>query len=225
MHDLAAQIPEGWRDALAAETTKPYFHALQTFIETERAAARVFPEEGLTFAALARTPPAAVKVVVIGQDPYPTAGNANGLAFSVNPDMRVPASLKNIYKLLALDVGAAPPPHGDLTQWADQGVLLLNTVLTVREGEPNSHRKQGWEDFTTAIFEAVNQGPRPVVFLLLGAQAQKLAPGVDVHKHAVVTAAHPSPMSATRFLQSRPFSAVNAALAKRGQPPVDWQLR
>ena len=225
MNGLAAQIPSSWRDALAAETQKPYFRALESFVAAERSAAHVFPAEALTFAALARTPPDAVKVVVVGQDPYPTAGNANGLAFSVNPGQRVPASLKNIFKLLGVDVGTVPPAHGDLTQWADQGVLLLNTVLTVREGAPNSHRNQGWEDFTTATFAAVNQGPRPVVFLLLGAKAQKLAPMVDVQKHAVVTAAHPSPMSATKFLQSRPFSAVNAALVERGQPPVDWQLR
>lgn len=221
---LAADIPPGWRDALADEVQKPYFQKLDQYVETERATHTVFPPKALTFAALAHTPMNKVRVVVIGQDPYPTKGNANGLAFSVNPDMKVPGSLKNIYSVLQKDVGAAPPTHGNLEQWADQGVLLLNTVLTVREGEPNSHHGQGWEDFTGAVLKKINESDQPVVFLLLGKQAQEMASMIDTSKHAVVVAPHPSPMNTKAFLQSRPFSAVNAALEARGRGSIDWQI-
>ena len=221
---LAADLPPSWRAALTAETSKPYFKALDAFVTSERATASVFPPRALTFAALEHTPMNKVRVVVIGQDPYPTAGNANGLAFSVNPDKKIPASLKNIYTVLGKDVGATPPPNGDLTQWADQGVLLLNTVLTVREGEPNSHHGKGWEDFTGAILKKINESDQPVVFLLLGAQAQKMASMIDTSKHAVVAAPHPSPMNTTNFLKSRPFSAVNAALEASGRGKIDWQI-
>jgi uracil-DNA glycosylase len=221
---LAADIPSGWQTALADEIKKPYFKQLDAFVAAERAHSNVFPPKALTFAALEHTPMNKVRVVVIGQDPYPTAGNANGLAFSVNPDKKIPGSLKNIYTVLGKDVGTTPPPNGDLTQWADQGVLLLNTVLTVREGEPNSHHGQGWEDFTGAILKKINESDQPVVFLLLGAQAQKMASMIDTSKHAVVTAPHPSPMNTTNFLKSRPFSAVNHALEASGRGKIDWQI-
>ncbi len=222
---LAADLPASWKAALADETSKPYFKALDAFVTSERATHTVFPPKALTFAALAHTPLEKVRVVVIGQDPYPTAGNANGLAFSVNPDKKVPGSLKNIYTVLGKDVGTTPPTHGNLEQWADQGVLLLNTVLTVREGEPNSHHGKGWEDFTGAILKKINESDQPVVFLLLGAQAQKMASMIDLSKHSVAIAPHPSPMNTTRFLKSRPFSAVNAALEAKGRGSIDWQLR
>lgn len=221
---LAADIPDGWKAALADEVEKPYFKQLDAYVASERAAHTVFPPKALTFAALAHTPMNKVRVVVIGQDPYPTKGNANGLAFSVNPDVKVPGSLKNIYTVLGKDVGATPPTHGNLEQWADQGVLLLNTVLTVREGEPNSHHGEGWEDFTGAILKKINESDQPVVFLLLGAQAQKMASMVDLTKHTVVSAPHPSPMNTTNFLKSRPFSAVNAALEAKGRGSIDWQI-
>lgn len=222
---LADDVPQAWRATLAGELTQPYFAELAAFVDAERKAHAVFPAPELTFAALARTPPEHVRVVLLGQDPYPTKGNANGLAFSVNAGQRIPASLKNIFTLLATDVGATPAPHGDLGQWADQGVLLLNTVLTVREKEPASHAKKGWETFTKAILTALAAGPRPLVFLLLGAHAQKLGAMVDPQRHALVTAAHPSPMSVEKFFQSRPFSAVNAALAAQGRGAIDWQIR
>ncbi|MBS1151927.1 MAG: uracil-DNA glycosylase, partial [Myxococcaceae bacterium] len=132
---------------------------------------------------------------------------------------------KNIYEVLGRDVGATRPTHGNLEQWADQGVLLLNTVLTVREGEANSHHGQGWEEFTGAILKKINESDQPVVFLLLGAQAQKMAAMIDLSRHAVVAAPHPSPMNTTNFLKSRPFSAVNAALEARGRGQIDWQIR
>jgi uracil-DNA glycosylase len=222
---LAGQIPAAWRSELKDETDKDYFKKLDAFVTTERATHSVFPPAALTFAALAHTPPNKVRVVVIGQDPYPTQGNANGLAFSVNPGMPIPGSLKNIYKVLEKDVHTTAPTTGDLTQWADQGVLLLNTVLTVREGEPNSHHGQGWETFTEAIIKKINESDQPVVFLLLGKQAQSMAGMIDQSKHAIVTAPHPSPMNTTAFLKSRPFSAVNAALEAKGRGSIDWQIR
>lgn len=222
---LAAELPASWRAALKSETEKPYFKELDKFVTGERASATVFPPKALTFAALEHTPMNKVRVVVIGQDPYPTAGNANGLAFSVNPGVKVPGSLKNIYEVLGKDVGATPPNHGNLEQWADQGVLLLNTVLTVREGEPNSHHGKGWEEFTGAILKKINASDQPVVFLLLGKQAQEMASIIDTSKHTIVAAPHPSPMNTTAFLKSRPFSAVNAALEANGRGSIDWQIR
>lgn len=222
---LADDIPLAWKPLLAGEVAQPYFAELAAFVDAERAAHAVFPAPELTFAALARTPPEKVRVVLLGQDPYPTKGNANGLAFSVNPGQRIPASLKNLFTELANDVGAAPAPHGDLGQWADQGVLLLNTVLTVREKEPASHARKGWETFTKAILTALANGPTPLVFLLLGAHAQKLGALVDPQRHALVSAAHPSPMSVEKFFGSKPFSSVNTALATKGHGPIDWQIR
>ena len=222
---LAGDLPSAWRASLKSEIDKPYFKALDAFVSKERAAGTVFPPRALTFAALAHTPPEKVRVVVIGQDPYPTAGNANGLAFSVNPGMPIPGSLRNMFAVAQKDVGIKPPTSGDLTQWADQGVLLLNTVLTVREGEPNSHHGQGWETFTEAIVKKINDSKEPVVFLLLGAQAQKMAGMIDQTKHTVVVAPHPSPLNAKNFMKSRPFSAVNEALAAKGRGTIDWQIR
>jgi uracil-DNA glycosylase len=222
---LASEIPDGWKAALADEVEKPYFEELDKFVTGERAAHNVFPPEALTFAALAHTPMNKVKVVVIGQDPYPTAGNANGFAFSVNTGQKIPGSLKNMYSVLEKDVGARPPTTGNLEQWADQGVLLLNTVLTVREGEPNSHHGKGWEDFTGAILKKINESDQPVVFLLLGKQAQAMASMIDTSKHAVVLAPHPSPMNTTAFLKSRPFSEVNRDLEAKGRGKIDWQIR
>ena len=223
---LQQLIPADWRKALSAELQTPAFSRLETFLGQEAVSGRkIFPPRDEIFAALSQTPLNKVRVVVIGQDPYPTAGNANGLAFSVNPDKKIPGSLKNIYDVLGKDVGVTLPPNGDLTQWADQGVLLLNTVLTVREGEPNSHHGKGWEELTGAILKKINESDQPVVFLLLGAQAQKMASMIDTSKHAIVVAPHPSPMNTANFLKSRPFSAVNAALEARGRGSIDWQIR
>jgi uracil-DNA glycosylase len=164
-------------------------------------------------------------VLLLGQDPYPTKGHAHGLAFSVQPGVRVPASLRNMYKELATDVGVVAPSHGSLVSWAEQGVLLLNAVLTVREGEPNSHRGRGWEIFTDEVIRKVNAKKTPVVFVLWGAYAQKKIPLIDTSRHKIVKAAHPSPLSAKNgFFKSRPFSQINAALEAAGRKPIDWQL-
>ncbi|HEY4224139.1 MAG TPA: uracil-DNA glycosylase, partial [Myxococcota bacterium] len=222
---LAAQIPKAWRALLADEVKKPYFAALEKFLADERTAHNILPPASEVFAALARTPPQDVKVVLLGQDPYPTAGNANGLSFSVSKGMAIPASLKNMLETAHADVGTAIPNNGDLTPWADQGVLLLNTVLTVREGAPDSHKDHGWEQFTQAILDKVNQEPKRVVFLLLGKQAQAEAAHVDTSKHVVLNEPHPSPMNpGNPFGKTRPFSAVNDALKAAGRAAVDWQI-
>jgi uracil-DNA glycosylase len=219
-------IPEAWRAHLTGETNRPYFRALDAFLDDELAAGRtVLPERENIFAALAHTPPSAVKVVLLGQDPYPTPGHAHGLCFSVRRDVRpIPGSLRNIYKELAADVGFCPPAHGCLEAWAAQGVLLLNTVLTVRAGEAASHQKRGWETFTTRIIEAMNARESRVVFVLWGRQAQLKRELITNPRHTIVACAHPSPLSARLFLGCRCFSQINRDLAEAGLTPVDWQL-
>jgi uracil-DNA glycosylase len=165
-----------------------------------------------------------VKVLLLGQDPYHGPGQAHGLCFSVGPEVRPPPSLVNIFKELHRDVGCPLPNNGCLLPWAQRGVLLLNAVLTVRAGKPNSHKSKGWETFTDSVIRAVGSRPQPVVFLLWGAYAQKKANLIDAGKNCVLTAAHPSPLSAARFFGSRPFSRANAALKEFGEDPIDWQL-
>ena len=163
--------------------------------------------------------------MILGQDPYPTPGQGHGLCFSVRPDVRLPASLRNIYQELRDDLGVPPAKHGYLLSWAKQGLLLVNAVLTVRSGKPASHAGKGWEAFTDAALAAVSAGPSPVVFLLWGAYAQKKAGLIDATRHAVLKSAHPSPLSAhTGFFGSRPFSKINDALKGFGRPPIDWTL-
>jgi uracil-DNA glycosylase len=220
---LAELLPTAWRTPLSGATRAPAFAELERFLESERATATVFPPREHLFAALAHTPPERVKVVLLGQDPYPTAGNANGLAFSVSPGVKVPASLKNIFLGLQADLGLPVPAHGDLTAWARRGVLLLNTVLTVREGEPQSHRRRGWEPFTRAVLEHVAGRPERVVFLCLGKPAQGLVESLGT-RHPVVVAPHPSPLNGRKFVDAvtsaRLFSQVNALL----DAPLDWSL-
>jgi uracil-DNA glycosylase len=222
---LAGDVPPAWRALLGSELIKPWFKALGAFVARERGSTSVLPPKSATFAALALTAPEKVRVVVVGQDPYPTRGNATGLAFSVAPGVPIPGSLKKIYQVLSSDLGLALPLRGDLTAWAKQGVLLLNAVLTVREGEPNSHRGRGWEIFTALVVKRLNEHPEPIAFLLLGAQAQKLAPLIDSKRHAIIVAPHPSRASSNNFLKSRPFSAINQALRARGRGEIDWQLQ
>lgn len=217
-------IPASWAPVLAAETEQPYFADLEAFLKTERAEHQVFPPEDEVFAALAATPYEDVKVVLIGQDPYHDDGQAHGMCFSVRPGVRIPPSLRNMYKELDSDLGIAPVKHGYLKAWADQGVLLLNTVLTVRAHEPASHKDRGWEKFTDAVIKDVSAREKPVVFVLWGAHAKKKAKLIDASRHAIVQGAHPSPLSAKLFFGSKPFSAVNEALAGFGQEPIDWQL-
>jgi uracil-DNA glycosylase len=221
---LAAQLPADWAKVLAAETTKPYFKQLEKFVAGERKDHTVFPPEGDVFNALKFTPYADVRVVLLGQDPYHDDGQAHGLCFSVQPGVKPPPSLVNIFKELQADVGCKPVTHGHLTAWARRGVLLLNTVLTVRAHEAASHKDKGWETFTDAIIKALNARPDPVVFLLWGGFAQKKTELIDVKKHRVLLAAHPSPLSAKKYFGSKPFSGANAALKELGKPSIDWQL-
>lgn len=223
LESFAMQLPARWLAALGAETDKPYFQKLATFLDEERASKTVFPPEEDVFRALALTPPDAVKVVLLGQDPYHDDGQAHGLCFSVRPPTRPPPSLKNVFRELHADLGiAAPDGAGDLSGWAEQGVLLLNTVLTVVAHAAASHKKRGWETFTDAVIGKVNESERPVVFCLWGAHARSKAKLVDGSRHVVLESAHPSPLSVKKFIGTRPFSKINAALVEKGRTPIDW---
>lgn len=220
-----AEIPLAWRRLLQNEIEQPYFAELQRFVAEERQRAVVYPDDSDVYNALALTSPEAVKVVLLGQDPYPGAGQAHGLSFSVRRGVALPASLRNIFAELHADLGCATPDHGCLSAWAERGVLLLNAVLTVRAGEIGSHARRGWEKLTDAIVQQLNAQLRPIVFALWGKPAQRKQALVDSERHAVVCCAHPSPLSARNgFFGSRPFSKINAALEAHGQAPLDWQL-
>ena len=214
-----------WRPVLIAETEKPYWKPLQQFVKEERKKHTVFPPDKEVFAALHLTPLEKVSVLILGQDPYHEVGQAHGLCFSVRPDVAIPPSLQNIYTELHDDLGCTIPNNGCLTPWAEQGVLLLNAVLTVRAHQANSHQGKGWENFTDAIIRAVNDKPERVVFVLWGAYARKKAPLINTARHVIIQSAHPSPLSAANgFFGSRPFSKINAALREAGRPEIDWQL-
>lgn len=218
-------LPAGWREVLSGETGQDYYRRLGEFLAAERARYTVFPPEDEVFTALELTPPAQVKALILGQDPYHDHGQAHGLAFSVRPGVKPPPSLRNIFLELRDDLGCPLPASGCLIPWAEQGVLLLNTVLTVRAHQAHSHRGKGWERFTDAVIRAVSAGQRPVAFVLWGAPAQKKRPLIDVDRHLLVESAHPSPLSARRgFLGSRPFSRTNRALEDWGRGAVDWCL-
>lgn len=219
-------LPGDWADAVGSELSKPYFKTLQTFVARERAqwADDILPPAEEVFAAFAATPFEQVRVLLLGQDPYPGKGLAHGLCFSVRPGTKVPGSLRNMFKMLNQQLGCRIPNHGFLLPWARQGVLMLNTVLTVRAGAAGSHARQGWETFTDAVIRALVARQRPLVFVLLGQAAQKKKALITEARHAIVEAPHPSPLSARAFLQSRPFVEINAALAAQAQPPIDWQL-
>ena len=221
---MTPRLPGGWDVPLASHLDSDGFRQLWAFVEAERAAHAVFPPEADVFAAFAHAPYDAVKLVLLGQDPYHDDGQAHGLCFSVRRGVAIPPSLRNIYKELHTDRGIAPPSHGNLEAWAQQGALLLNAVLTVRAHSPNSHKDRGWERFTDAVIDALNAGPRPIVFALWGAYAQKKGQRIDRARHLVVETAHPSPLSAKKFLGSRPFTAIDAALIAAGHRPMRWQL-
>jgi uracil-DNA glycosylase len=221
---LSASIPASWREAVGGQADEPYFAELDRFVAAQRAEFTVYPPQQDVFAALEATALRDVRVVLIGQDPYHGPGQAHGLCFSVRPGVKVPPSLRNIYKELQTDLGVAAPAHGCLTPWARRGVLMLNTVLTVRQAEPGSHAGHGWETFTDAVIRAVAEREQPAVFILWGAHAKKKAKLVDASRHRIVQGAHPSPLSARMFLGSRPFSAVDAALEELGYAPMDWSL-
>lgn len=219
------RVHESWRSRLADEFTKPYFDELIQFVRKERRRHYVFPSSIHTFNAL-RTPFDDVRVVIMGQDPYINAEQAHGLSFSVLKGVKVPPSLANIYKELAADIPDFDiPDHGCLQPWADQGVLLLNAVLTVRAHTPGSHRGKGWERFTGAILRLVNAKEEPVVFILWGRDARDKRMFLDTGKHTIIESAHPSPLSAHNgFYGSRPFSRTNQALEAAGLGPIDWRL-
>ena len=217
-------LPESWRAALADEFSQPYYAKLQAFVRDERIQHPVYPPDGDVFNAFELAPFDRVKVLILGQDPYHGTGQAHGLCFSVRPGVKPPPSLANIFRELKTDLGCQIPNNGDLIPWAEQGVLLLNAVLTVRAHSANSHKNQGWEQFTDAAIMALNERTEPVVFALWGAYAQKKAKLINPTKHPILTAAHPSPLSATKFFGSKPFSKINEALASLGQPPINWQL-
>jgi uracil-DNA glycosylase len=218
-------LPTSWRPLLAEEFDKPYFRKLNQFLEKERQSFSIYPPEEETFSALKLTPYKNVNVFLLGQDPYPGAGQAHGLCFSVRPGIKPPASLRNIYKELETDVGFRIPNNGYLVPWARQGMLMLNAVLTVRAGETNSHQGKGWEIFTDKIISSVNAKEDPVVFVLWGAYAQKKLALIDTDKHTIIKSAHPSPLSARNgFFGSRPFSQINKALRTAHKPQIEWQL-
>ena len=220
-----AAITGAWEEALKEEFRKDYYKKLYQFIREEYKTKVVYPPSEEIFSAFHLTPLEQVKVVILGQDPYHDNGQAHGLAFSVPDGMKIPPSLRNIYKELASDLNVNPPSGGNLTAWALQGVLMLNTVLTVRAHQAGSHRKKGWEDFTDEVIKAVNENAAHCVFVLWGAPAQNKLPLIDSSRHTVITSAHPSPLSAHRgFLGSRPFSRINAALLAHGQKPIHFDL-
>lgn len=224
--EVLPNIPGSWRPQVGGEVEKPYFRRLAEFVERERREFEVYPAEGETFQALELTPFRGVNVLLLGQDPYPGPNQAHGLCFSVKPTVPVPASLRNIFKELKEDVrGFRVPNNGYLASWAEQGILMLNTVLTVRAGQIGSHRGKGWETFTDKVIERVNGKKDQVVFVLWGRDAHSKERLIDADRHVILKAAHPSPLSARHgFFGTRPFSAVNRALKKAGKPEIDWQI-
>ena len=220
-----AMITNDWLKELEPEFQKPYYKKLFEFVKTEYNTSQVFPPADDIFNAFHLTPLNEVKVVILGQDPYHNVGQAHGLCFSVKPEVAVPPSLVNIYKELQADLGCYIPNNGYLIKWAQQGILMLNTVLTVRAHMANSHRGKGWEEFTDAAILALNKQDRPIVFILWGRPAQMKEKMLNNPNHLILKAAHPSPLSAHNgFFGSRPFSQTNTFLEQHGLAPIDWQI-
>ncbi len=222
---LRELLPASWQPVLSDELSKPYFSALEQYLESEYASQTVYPPKQEIFSAFSLTPYDDVKVLILGQDPYHGPGQAHGLSFSVKPGERVPPSLRNMYKELEADLGCAIPNNGYLVPWAEQGVMMLNAILTVRHKSPASHQKHGWETFTDAVIEALSAREKPMIFVLWGGKAKKKAKLIDSSRHQVLTGAHPSPLSARYgFFGSKPFSGINDTLTSWGQAPIDWQI-
>lgn len=220
-----AMIQNDWLAAIGDEFKKPYYRELYQFVRQEYATRVIYPPADDIFNAFHLTPLSEVKVLILGQDPYHNVHQAHGLCFSVLPDQEIPPSLQNIYKELHDDCGCDIPNNGYLEKWAKQGVLMLNTVLTVRAHQANSHQGKGWEQFTDAIIQAVNAQDRPIVYLLWGSPAQRKIPMLTNPKHLILKAPHPSPLSAYRgFFGCKHFSQTNAFLEEHGIAPIDWQI-
>ena len=214
-----------WKSVLADEMEKSYFKELQSFLDKEYKEQTIYPVRSDIGSAFRVTPFNEVKVVILGQDPYHGVGQAHGMSFSVKPGVKIPPSLRNMYKELAEDIGCSIPTSGYLESWAQQGVLLLNTVLTVRAGQANSHKGMGWETFTDAVIQKLSEREKPVIFVLWGKPAQSKKALIDERKHAIIEAPHPSPLSAHRgFFGSKPYSNINAKLLEQGQKPIDFCL-
>ena len=231
MSSVASQVgtncmEASWQHALQAEFEQPYMQNLRNFLRQEKDARKaIFPHSKNVFKAFEYTPIDKVKVVILGQDPYHGPNQAHGLCFSVPPGIALPPSLQNIYKELNADLGIKPVKHGCLVSWAKQGVLLLNSVLTVEQGKAASHQGKGWEIFTDKVVEVLNKQSRPIVFVLWGAYAQRKGQVINLEKHDVIKSAHPSPLSAYNgFFGSRPFSKINTFLEAHQQTPIDWTL-
>jgi uracil-DNA glycosylase len=219
------KLPISWQVVLAEEFEKPYFKQLQEFVDLERQTQTIYPPEEDVFSAFELTPYHDVKVLLLGQDPYHDENQAHGLCFSVKPGIKTPPSLVNMYKELKDDIGCDIPSTGYLVEWAKQGILMLNAVLTVRAHTANSHKNKGWEKFTDAVISQVNQKSDPVVFVLWGGYAQKKLKLIDTTRHIVIQSAHPSPLSAHNgFFGSKPFSKINAALEACNKLPINWEI-
>lgn len=218
-------INNEWAELLQEEFEKPYFKNLIEILKQDKKQFKIFPPGPEIFAAFEHTPVSKLKVVLIGQDPYHGEGQANGLCFSVKKGIRVPPSLQNIYKELQDDLKLEIPKHGDLTSWADQGVLMLNATLTVRQGEAGSHQKIGWETFTNAVISNISQKCNGIVFLLWGRFAHTKAELIDENKHFILKAAHPSPLARGAFFGSKHFSRTNELLLKQNLKPIDWAIK
>jgi uracil-DNA glycosylase len=224
---MIVDLPETWLSVLGDELAKPYFKTLIQFVDDQRVGFpdSIYPREDQVFSAFKATPFDKVRVVLLGQDPYPGKGMAHGLCFSVEESVRkLPASLKNIFKELHSDVGVPMPNNGSLLPWAAQGVFLLNTILTVKAAAPLSHKGKGWETFKDEVIRQVNAKSDRVIFVLWGKPAQSKAALIDAERHFVLTSAHPSPLSARKFFGSRPFSTINALLQVDGRTEIDWKI-
>lgn len=224
MKKIDPKIEQGWKNQLTPAFESDSFSRLKSFLQAEKSEGKkVYPKGSLVFAAFDLTPWEDVRVVILGQDPYHGPQQANGLCFSVGEGVRIPPSLRNIYAEMKTDLGVSPPPSGDLSHWAKQGVLLLNATLTVRAHEAGSHQKKGWEVFTDTVVQKLNQHPRELVFILWGSYARKKAEVIDRNRHFVLESPHPSPLSAHRgFFGSKPFSKTNEQLRKWKEREIEW---
>jgi uracil-DNA glycosylase len=212
-----------WDEILNDEFEKPYYSKLREFLKKEYVEQTIYPQMDDLWTAFNLTPFNEVKVVILGQDPYHGPGQAHGLSFSVKPGVKIPPSLRNMFKELASDIGCSLPENGTLMGWAEQGVLMLNTVLTVRDGQAHSHRKQGWETFTDEVIKRLSAREEPIVFVLWGRPAQEKKKLIDTSRHAIIESVHPSPLSASRgFIGSRPYSKINQILESWDVTPIDW---